>query len=169
MDSHVWKCLTYGLTRVNTWVACEALCSFLEQCGAGSPHLKRRTSKEGDPNGSPSFSFARESTPRWDSDPHLGLAKLLLSLLSYGGIDNSMSREVGVGQFGFFQPFFPPSRPKATAAGFFPSSGSGSGSSLVADSTVAAAIWFRSRGLPDRLGIISPCAGRKAPNKTGNG
>jgi hypothetical protein len=48
-----------------------------------------------------------------------------------------------------FPPFFPPSRPRATAAGFFPSSGS-----ALTSATIAAASAFTSRGfLLERFGI----------------
>jgi hypothetical protein len=44
-------------------------------------------------------------------------------------------------------PFLPPKRPRATAAGFLPASGSGSGGALpVARSTMALPSWLMSRG-----------------------
>src|SRR5204863_8112724 len=57
-------------------------------------------------------------------------------------------------------PFFPPRRPRATAAGFFPAPGgaeTGSGASLVATATIRAASWLRSRKgfvVLERLGIV---------------
>jgi len=48
-------------------------------------------------------------------------------------------------------PFFPPSRPSATAAGFLPSAIAASISPSVAISAIAAASWLRSRG---RLGLL---------------
>lgn len=54
-------------------------------------------------------------------------------------------------------PLAPPSLPRATAAGFFPSSAFVSGGAFpVAMSTISFASWFESRGLLERLGIPHP-------------
>jgi hypothetical protein len=62
-----------------------------------------------------------------------------------------------------FPPLSPPSRPSATAAGFFPSSVLVSGGAFpVAMSVINLASWFASRGLLERFGILHRCHGSRA-------